>query len=359
MDYILDHVKIVKEPGFLEDLFLIFALKFEKQELFEKLENNVKRSENIEYYNGIIEEFEPVSDDLYLFFTPFRNGRNFLNNMTFTNGDSMPPGHYSVEYVQEMLEKYPFVIKKLIKFCFHELTWEEVEACAASNSKLFGYIKKSAYPDAVKNAMYEFFIEPIPYLQKLQYEIMAKKMQLQAYYEKNYSKLLDMYSNVSGNEQLREALEYYWEASHLEKSGQEFFLSFCLLNKNCAQMSGNRLSALYIFGYDYADSLAASRQGKFWLQLEEFGAAIGEQSRVGILKFIKEQGEVSCKDLEKAFNISSSTVYHHLTIMIKARLLSRRTEGKTIYYSINRTYMDAVVEELKEYSSATLSGRRK
>ena len=347
----MEHVKLIKEPGFLLDLLFIFLLKFNKQHLFENLPDESRRSEDEEYLNTLLSQFEPIPEDLALFFHIFKDRTSFLSLMTFTNYTSMPPADYSVEFLQNKLSDHALVIRKLIKFCFRELTEEEIDKCAESNVQLFAQVKKSGYPEAIKNALYEFFIDPIPYIQKLQFELMAKSMQLSSYYEKNYQTLLDLYAELSTNPQFEDHLNHLWDMSCLEKKNVQHFASFCLLNKYYVSMIVNKNAAIYLFGCDYANSLFTKQQEPDWLKLEEFGAAVGEESRVGILNYIEAHGEVSCKDLEKAFHFSGSTVYHHLTIMLKARVLKRRSEGKTILYSVNRKFMDAVIESLRKYSS--------
>lgn len=349
----MNQLKLIKEPGYLLDLLFVFSLHFNKQRFFDQLTDESTRIDEEEYYNSILNLFDPISDDLFIFFTSFQDGRSFLDISTFTNYQSTPPADFCVDFLQSKLSDYQFVIKKMIKFCFRELTAEDLEACTQSNIVLFPHIKKSTYPDKIKNALYEFFIDPIPYIQKLQSELVTKNMQLSSYYEKNYQTLLDLYMSLSSHTHLEEHLHYLWDLSRLDQANVQSYASFCLLNKSCVRLTVTKTSAIYLLGRNYADTLYSKQRQTAWLNLEEFGAAIGEESRVSIMNYILEHGEVNCKDLEKAFHFSGSTVYHHLTIMLKARVLKRRHEGKTVLYSINRKYMDAVIELLQKYSSSS------
>ena len=87
------------------------------------------------------------------------------------------------------------------------------------------------------------------------------------------------------------------------------------------------------------------------VKLDEFGSALGEESRVRMLDFMLERKEITCKDLERTFNFSGSTAYHHLTILLRYGVVKTRNEGKTVLYSVNQTHFDAVVKVLKKYTT--------
>ena len=85
------------------------------------------------------------------------------------------------------------------------------------------------------------------------------------------------------------------------------------------------------------------------ISLEKFGNAVSEPSRIKILQFILEQGEITCKDLERAFSFSGSTAYHHITTLVRIGLVNSRSEGKAVFYSINREYFKKVTELLNKF----------
>ena len=85
--------------------------------------------------------------------------------------------------------------------------------------------------------------------------------------------------------------------------------------------------------------------------LEDMCNTLSETSRMQILKLLLQRKELTCKDLEKIFNFSGSTAYHHITLLSKSGAVKIRTEGKTIYYSLNRIYFDMMIEQLKSFSN--------
>ena len=84
--------------------------------------------------------------------------------------------------------------------------------------------------------------------------------------------------------------------------------------------------------------------------LGNFGYALCEKNRIDILNMLCEQKEATCKDLERYFDFSGSTAYHHLSILSKAGLLKTKNKGKTIYYSIDKSFMKDIMELLKKYT---------
>ena len=69
-------------------------------------------------------------------------------------------------------------------------------------------------------------------------------------------------------------------------------ISFYLLDDGC----------LSLLGYDYVERLVYVKDQSKEPDLCSLGTALCEESRIKILKFLLEQEEVTCKDLEKEFS---------------------------------------------------------
>ena len=65
---LLKSIRFMKEPGFTYDLFFIFTLYFNKQYCETKFTNQKKTAEDIRFFEKVLEEFTPISEDLLLFF---------------------------------------------------------------------------------------------------------------------------------------------------------------------------------------------------------------------------------------------------------------------------------------------------
>ena len=109
-------------------------------------------------------------------------------------------------------------------------------------------------------------------------------------------------------------------------------------------------SVIYLLGFDYVSIISALVKAQKKQPLEDLCGALSETSRIQILRLLLERKEVTCKDLEKVFNFSGSTAYHHISLLTKAGAVKARNEGKTIYYSIDRKYFNMLREQLKAYS---------
>ena len=78
-----------------------------------------------------------------------------------------------------------------------------------------------------------------------------------------------------------------------------------------------------------------------------FGEIFSEQNRIDILRFMCERKEISSKDLERHLNFTGSTVYYHLTMMLKENMITARNQGRLVLYSINQKYFEMIVLQIK------------
>ena len=69
-------------------------------------------------------------------------------------------------------------------------------------------------------------------------------------------------------------------------------------------------------------------------ELLKVSGAIYDETRIKILKFILENGEVCVCDIENSFNMVQSRVSRHLKILKEAKLLSVDRKGRWAYYTI-------------------------
>lgn len=66
-----------------------------------------------------------------------------------------------------------------------------------------------------------------------------------------------------------------------------------------------------------------------------FCRAMADDTRQRILQILLE-GEKCVSDLVEVFATSQPTISHHLSILHAMGLITRRKEGKHVYYSINQ-----------------------
>jgi ArsR family transcriptional regulator, arsenate/arsenite/antimonite-responsive transcriptional repressor len=79
-------------------------------------------------------------------------------------------------------------------------------------------------------------------------------------------------------------------------------------------------------------------------------AAINDETRVMILRFIDEHGEMCVCDLENSFDMIQSRISRHLKILKDAGFLKVDRRGRWAYYSIRAPLDEFRQSILKEIS---------
>ena len=343
-------IKVLKDPGFLYDLNYLFYAKFNTQLCIDSLADDSKKESYAKHLKEILQHFGDISDDLYIFYHAIRNGRCFITTFYMDPYKNQFANEFNFKYFKNLISNASSMIQNLIRFYLYDLPEEDLEECFSSNSKLFSYIKESKYSGDEKSKLYEFFINPTPYLQALQYELIEKEILLSNYYKDHYEKILNTY-NHTAFETLSKTVKDVSDLSFLKDGNQVLYTSFCMLNRYYMQLFFIEEGAIYLLGYDYNSIINAIVKNKKARPLEDLCGALGDTSRMQILRLLLNQEEVTCKDLEKAFDFSGSTAYHHITLLTKIGAVKFRNEGKTIYYSLNRKYFDILRAQLKVFSN--------
>ncbi len=83
-------------------------------------------------------------------------------------------------------------------------------------------------------------------------------------------------------------------------------------------------------------------------------SAINDVTRVKILRFIYENGEVCVCDIEQSFGMIQSRVSRHLKILKEAGFLRVNRQGRWAYYSVRQPLDKFRLEILEEISCLKL-----
>lgn len=346
----MPNLKVLKDPGFLYDLNYLFYLKFNIQYCIDNLDNDAKKEASVKSLYDILNQFGEISDNLYVFYHAIGNGRCFMTTFYLNPYKDRFPIDFNFKSFKNLLSDTDKLIKNLIRFYLYDLSDEQVEECMSCTSKLFSYIKESDYSGEEKSKLYEFFISPEPYLQSLQYELIEKEILLSEYYKNNYEKILEAHNSLTFDV-ICDNIKAIGDLSFMRDSEQVLYTSFCLLNRYFILLFFVSDGAVSLLGYDYVSIISKIINDKKSHTLEALCAALGETSRIQILNLLLERSELTCKDLEKHFNFSGSTAYHHITLLSRVGAVKIRNEGKTIFYSLNRKYFDDMIDLLKKFSN--------
>jgi ArsR family transcriptional regulator len=86
--------------------------------------------------------------------------------------------------------------------------------------------------------------------------------------------------------------------------------------------------------------------------------ALADPTRFRMVQEIAAAGELSCGEVAERFDVSQPTISHHLKILLDARLLVQRTEGKHHYTSVDRALLGRLVAALPIRLGAVPKKRR-
>jgi DNA-binding transcriptional ArsR family regulator len=79
--------------------------------------------------------------------------------------------------------------------------------------------------------------------------------------------------------------------------------------------------------------------------LSQTFAALADSNRQKILQALKKS-ELPVSAIAKNLNITLATLSHHLDILRRANLVSSRREGRHIFYSLNLSVAEEIMEAL-------------
>jgi len=83
------------------------------------------------------------------------------------------------------------------------------------------------------------------------------------------------------------------------------------------------------------------------MNLEKIFAALGNKTRLNIVKFIGSK-ERACKEVVKRFPLSQPTLSHHLGKLFEAGIITMRQEGNYHFYKLNIIKLNSIGLELEK-----------
>ena len=264
---------------------------------------------------------------------------------------------YNLETVQSALRDTDEVITNLIKYYFMDITASELNECKRSTTAIGRLIRNSTYNDKQKSHLYSFFLEPVPFIQKLSYELMKNEFAFSQFYNKNNNKVTEIQGQLDIQD-LTNKLKHCKGCNINIESFDDIYISICLAAKNCIQAHFNENKILLLLGSDSLDHLDYLTGENYLPELHVLGTALSEVNRIDILNLILQKEEITIKDIEQELAFTGTNAYYHLSLMIKAGMVKTRNQGRTVLYSINKHYFDLVCKLLNKYSNNSLQERR-
>ena len=82
---------------------------------------------------------------------------------------------------------------------------------------------------------------------------------------------------------------------------------------------------------------------KMFLLLAETFQALGDSSRIQIV-WALSQGEMCVGDIADSLEMSQPQVSHHLRMLRNLKLVKKRKDGRTSYYSLDDEHIDCILQ---------------
>lgn len=342
-------VKFLREPGYIYDLFFLFTLRFNKEYCLTNFINYDKSSDDTDYFNKLLNDFPPISDELLLFFYLTDDKKSFMTKFYFEPyKEQLVSETYNIMKIQDALSNYEQVVENIIRFYFRDIDEDTLEKCKTSMSAVNKLIKESDYNGDIKSALYSFFIEPAPIIRRLSYELMEKDFALNQKYD-NYSKQMAELQECFDYDSLTNGLLSCKNQKISIERFNDTAISFCIFNKNLIKSFFFEDTVIVLLGFDYMAEIDYLSTQNRLPELEAFGNAISETNRISVLNLILQRKEITIKDLEQEFGFTGTNAYYHLSLMIKAGMLKTRNRGRTVLYSINKNYFQILCDMLEKY----------
>lgn len=345
----MKNVKFITEPGYVYDLFFLFALHFNKEYFLTNMINYNQSAEDTEYLNRLYLEHESIPEDLLPFFYVRNGARCFMTEHYFDPYEPLFTTTFSLATIQDALQDYDEVISRVLKFYFRDTDEKTLAGCKNSITDISRLIKESNYSDRVKSSLYGFFIDPIPAIQKLSYELMTRDILLSQQYEKNFRRLSDLQQQFDIEATAENLKQCETKSCNLD-GFDTIHVTFCLVNKNCIKEYFYKNQLVVMLGRDYNNAFDFIIFRNNTPELDKFGNALAEKNRVEILELLRRKGEITIRDIEQELGFTGTNAYYHLSLMIKANMVNTRNQGRTVLYSINKRYFDAIRGILSKYA---------
>ncbi len=343
---IIMNLNFAKAPGYVLDLLYVFCLNFNDEENYKNAFLMYDGVFDRTKISDIKKHFGNIRQELQIFFAMKQNGRCFMTTCYFSKYAYLMSDKYNFDFMISELENHEQLIDRLITFYFPELEGKEGEYRGCLD-KLSPIIDNSNYSEIVKRKLYSFFVNPQHAIEQLIYELKSKEELLSRYYGDNSQLILETTDKIFNNYSVISEI-----CAHLNISVSDDispYISLCLLNQNCLWAYGDKSLDILIVGFNYENVLSYYKNSPQVSDLCAFGDIFSEKNRIEILRFMKERGEITIKDLEKQLSFTGSTAYYHLTMMLRENMIIARNQGRTVLYSINSRYFKSVIDQINSF----------
>ena len=341
-------IKFVKDPGYTYDLIWVYLMYFNKDFFLRPRKGYKKAEENIEYFQKVLDGFAPISNELGIFFYMPKDCKAFMMQWYWgIYKRRLVHDGCMLEHILDVLKNHDRIINGVLKFYFKDITEETIQECRSSLKVVNKLIQDSDYSGDLKSALYAFFIDPVPVIQKLAAELSEKMLLVGKNYEERYEDIVALQSKLSFERMAADMKR--GNVSLNLRLFDEVYVSIGSLARQEFLFPDHNEKLTILMGLDYEDFSEWRLSDRRFVRLDAFGTAISEKNRIDILDLMLKRNEVTQREIEQELNMTPANSYYHMSLMIKANMIKRRNQGRTILYSINKECFDNAVRELSKY----------
>lgn len=277
-----------------------------------------------------------VPENIRIFF--YKHNNTIFMQQVLENSLEELLKNENLQVLQDKLMNCESTVNSVKHFYFNDA----LEDFSLNNYKFICEINKNIStlncPTEVKTSLYSFFIEPI----KVIHELMRTFLDL-------YSQISQMHKNhISTISKIQNEIT---QMNVVEKfkipceNTKNIFLAVSLLDSKCIKTLKLNDSTVLFLGQEYSKNFELSN----YVSLKDFGYALTEINRIKLLNMMNNLGEISIKDIEQELKLSGTNAYYHLSLMIKTGIVKTRNMGRTVFYSINRTFFNDTIHQLSKF----------
>lgn len=282
-------------------------------------------------------ELNNISDCIRPFFYIGEKGYSFMQNILNDSYEDLLQNE-NIEVMQNKIIDCENTVNNLVDFYFGQdavpFSLNDRGAICDINKEII----KSKYPSELKSSLYALFIEPVKAVHELMRTLLDIHWQLDRMYENRTSTLSKVQKGIKEEELLK-------RLNISDITSENMVYAVCLLDSECVKVIRLIDRNLLLIGEDYHKSLESAGEH----DLKAFGYVLTEMNRLKLLNMMRENGEITIKDIEQKLGFSGTNAYYHLSLMIKSGVVTTRYQGRTVFYSIHKPHFKKLGLKLSEY----------
>lgn len=195
-------------------------------------------------------------------------------------------------------------------------------------------------PEWMKAGLYDYFLFPEESKQNLIAEVRRIYKIIEAAYKERWEEVISKQERFEYSS-LEEQCDLFERKEEWYTEGGTCCIAFSLLQPYIIIRGQRSAKRWLVLGLRYEKNFTDAEK----IDVFVFGKAIGDKTRVEILRELVRSGERTVAELSKKLRITNTVILYHVELLKKSHLLIHRTQGRKVLYSINR---EAYIRALKE-----------